>query len=869
MTEFDLFKGFGEIDDEVLREHILQKQKMQQVRQRKTEKRRRIMKYTGITAAAAAAVLALLAVTGTFNRDEKVPMETLESVEQSRQEEDSGDNKSEVSDTEGRLWTAQQGWPKISESQCVLLAEDGNLDIREGDGSLIRHFNNAWAIIPAYYLEDRNELIWWDEDYGEGTGYWENVLSQQGNLVGAVVWEKDEPLPVVFSDQPPRQTGSYRIEGECGMYSIAENRWVFEPEEHYHLHILSRSLWTDTEMFISGGSLMKMDGTVVDTSGQQRRKDDQYQDGDTRIIYSRHPNVVEGNGKVYDLEGNLLGSTPERGSSWEFRDYLDDGIVVTQPNPENTQSKITVIYDYAGNVKYSEQSGLIYSGHAGDFLNWQDANGGSLITDKNLQAVLTDSDFLARNPDFDIAPILQENPDYASDATVFGPASMKVRVAGYDEQSARFRLLIQGLADGRRYEFYAICDSDFGLIRTEPVEKVSEDALFYLAKPVEISEKSQPEATDENIIRPAGSLALADDRLFYIKEGKVFRQILAQHGRSSSMTISPQVTGGLAVDDDALYFTFNSDGVISLERCWYKQGGNASPFIVPQASAKAISLHMADSNNLVYSVKEDTWTTWFEDITQGVAFELMDDFSSFVGAVKAAQGYYLVLLGTPQDGATPLMIVHAAGMTTREIFTADVTGECALVGDCLYYRAASVSDTSGQPDTPAKSDSASLPESSSMEDDPEGAEPFVLRCFSFADETDSLMYTSNDAGLQLTQSGLLIKTADSQTSSDDTVSASGARPEVEICRAASPEDTPVVVPAADAYYRIDNAYYLLTDGILTKLDFDTQKTIEAARLDDDNTGKITLADYVFDSGTRTLYYRVDTDGEIREANLPE
>ena len=235
MTEFDLFKGFGEIDDEVLREHILQKQKMQQVQQRKTEKRRRIMKYTGITAAAAAAVLALLAVTGTFNRDEKVPMETLESVEQSRQEEDrknsneneseynemssegafdnsetdrdgetdsseaqsessennqkdSGDNKSEVSDTEGRLWTAQQGWPKISESQCVLLAEDGNLDIREGDGSLIRHFNNAWAIIPAYYLEDRNELIWWDEDYGEGTGYWENVLSQQGNLVGAVVW---------------------------------------------------------------------------------------------------------------------------------------------------------------------------------------------------------------------------------------------------------------------------------------------------------------------------------------------------------------------------------------------------------------------------------------------------------------------------------------------------------------------------------------------------------------------------------------------------------------------------------------------------------------------------------------------------------
>ena len=878
MNTNDLLRGFGEIDEELLWKVILKKEILSKERHKRRKRRQAIMRITGIAATITAIIiLGYFAITGSFHRESGVPLQTIENRDDPAEtmiEEDPSENESEESPEDmtqnrdtvtGMGWAEQDRWPKISDTQCVVITVGGGLDIRDADGNLLKRLDGAAAVIPNAAFDWEDPLIRWDNSYGQGTGYSQFILEGKGNLAGAVVWEREKPLPVIFPDEPSNPYSW--LEGPSGMYSISTDRWLADPQEHVRLNMLSENVWTDTAMFVSSGSLMKTDGSIIDTSGKQRRHEDTTELQERRIEYTRYVNVIIGNGKIFSLNGDYIADIPAAESSVRLADILDDGCVFVGTEPGNPAQNVTYIYDLDGGVRVVERSGLSYTGHAGGLLNWQDANGRSLITDRDLNPVLTEEMFFEINPGFSAERVLSENPDYFRD--IGSSASdnwLKIRASGQavfseTEEPGDLQLQFMGAVNGNTFLFTAVCDRDFHLLATEaprlPDLADRETVQFYLAKPEEAGAQN-------NMISWADTMALTEENLFYLKDGDLFRRELKPDGQDLRMTdfMHKSTVSSVVSAGSFICYTLNSTGV-DVIRCCRPDGSDddSLPYIVltPASSEedgkKRVSkLLLAADGFFLYTTWQQKGTEWkevllFHDTTVGSSLPLaqsgtpepymncMEGIPELAGAVKTDRGPCLVFLRPEDEDRQIMTVINIYQGSSRRVFETVITGPCAVVGNELYYR--QPAESNGKRTEYTTEESVS--------------EPFILRRFSFADETDILVSDNpQPAGTQLSECGLLM-----------TPLSEG----FAVRRAACPDEEPFEISAADSICLIGGLYYISANGRLQELDIEMREIRNTYVFCDDLSSEHILTDYLYDDVNHKLYYRLDPDSEVLEINM--
>lgn len=204
-----------------------------------------------------------------------------------------------------------------------------------------------------------------------------------GTLQGAIVLPEDRPLPIKM------KTGTGTEQYLAGLYSLKEDRWMIEPA-YSEMHLLGDNLCTDSDMMLSGGRLMSLDGTVLHSTNQYFAKKGTY------ICDESH---------IYDLEGNLL-------SEYDgfINDVIDDELLLI-----TRSDGTTVLQDASGNPVWQEESGLYYAGKCGEYLNWTDENGAGMITDLQKNRVADDAALYRENPESGLAGsgmrLISQSPD--------------------------------------------------------------------------------------------------------------------------------------------------------------------------------------------------------------------------------------------------------------------------------------------------------------------------------------------------------------------------------------------------------------------------------------------------------------------------
>ena len=411
MTKDDLLFGFGEIDDQIL-DSMLRRQINQEIRNRRRKKARKgvVMTSAGMILAAAAIVLIMI-----FSGTKESDISRLPSGTEIFTEADS--LSKEVTETAAEMESPETGYTDIeAEKQAeedtgaaeeagrkaeayteeetkadtkadtpeyafyTVRAENGGIKILDPAGSSILELERALVILDASTPVNQVEA-WNNSKDGQGSGHAQKVLE------GEISWNREEPLPIVIPAEG--ETGNTN-HGSCGIWSIEAGGWLVSPEDHGYLNLIGNGLWTDSEQMVCGGSLMRMDGTVLATEN-------------TPAAFREYAGYIIGAARsLFDMDGNRLCQLPPEeigGSYLTVNDMLDDAYVVTI-NAMDGSGRSTVFYDFDNNELFRESSGLGYNGHCENYLNWIDTDGQCLVTDRNLNIVLTQPDFYAKNPQY-------------------------------------------------------------------------------------------------------------------------------------------------------------------------------------------------------------------------------------------------------------------------------------------------------------------------------------------------------------------------------------------------------------------------------------------------------------------------------------
>lgn len=320
--------------------------------------------------------------------------------------------------TQGQELAADLGYIPLDESvqpqmihtdevaaEPIPIGEDQRLAVRTGgstvvildrDGKVIERFENA-----ALARSSEDMIL--------------------GYEVDAQVFDVDQPLPIAI------KTGDGGWEAyKIGLYSLEENCWLAEPEYNYVMP-LSDELWTDSSIMAGGGSLMRLDGTVI--------AETEY------FAFTRQGDYIVSDTQVFDLEGNELCAIDGFIRNWQGEKFVaeqNDGTTICQ--------------DVYGNVYWVEASGLSFGNLCGEYANWTDSNNVGIITDQSLQMVMNDAMFW------------ELNPEYAGLGT-----GMSVRAMSPDGAQMVIRVQVEGWKDQ-----YLVCDRSFRILEVLPFEQTEE-----------------------------------------------------------------------------------------------------------------------------------------------------------------------------------------------------------------------------------------------------------------------------------------------------------------------------------------------------------------------------------------------------------
>ena len=485
MNVRDVLRGFGEVDDALVQEMVVKGRNLEQQKKRKGANIMKIMGMgTGAVAAAAAVAGIILISFGRFPGDPvKKPSET--------QTEQAYTVTPETETAETGAETEAPAAEEEAKMRFRISAQDGNVVIydmeQEAETAVLE---NAVAIIGNRAMEGENPVLLFNSAWeGQGTGYAEIVLR------GSIDWEADRPLAIRF----PGSTGD-GSDDRCGIYSIEEGRFICSPEEHSRLFLLGDELWTDAEQMLCGGSLMRMDGTVVAHT-------------DSPAGFRRYVNyiVAPAEGHVYDLHGNYMFSydpesctlldvplyNPDKESDDEAYNEYFTARFTTPPQSyinsaayaEGTWMTDTFFMNIgmwnAGQESYCvERNGWDYMGHAGSlanfYTNWYTGSGYVIKRWQNMAEVgsIADTEFYAKNPEY--FPAFGAETGTAQEQAQY-VAGTRFQAAGTDPDTGNLIIMVtEFLApEYRTVVRYLYCDEEYRVVKeTAEWEGLEEYSAF-------------------------------------------------------------------------------------------------------------------------------------------------------------------------------------------------------------------------------------------------------------------------------------------------------------------------------------------------------------------------------------------------------
>lgn len=166
------------------------------------------------------------------------------------------------------------------------------------------------------------------------------------------------------------KTGAGGEDYLTGLYDVGTGSWRLEPVYHT-VRLLGNGLCSNTDIMEgAGGVLMRTDGTVLAESSQ---------------AFVENGNFITDGQRLFDLDGNYL-----RETEGYIINVVEDCLITSGNNG-------TQIWNPDGSLRAVETSGLYVLGVTGGMISWVDSNQAGVITDINLQPVITQGEFYQRN----------------------------------------------------------------------------------------------------------------------------------------------------------------------------------------------------------------------------------------------------------------------------------------------------------------------------------------------------------------------------------------------------------------------------------------------------------------------------------------
>ena len=676
---------------------------------------------------------------------EREAVRAVKEEESSRETVYSGSTETDREVQESENFTAGKEEQEVQKSdrsedvgertEYLVEASQGGLTIFDTSGRIAAKLDGACAVIwqenvlasePLPILSWYEALLYRNSHLPlcvrEGR-YSQTLLSGEQGTIKRVYWEKDKPLPVVFPDEACTED---HISGQCGIYDIAAGDWIMDPQEHDCMTLLSDSVWTDTEYYetmqalppymevseialVKGGSLMKTDGTVLDTNGSTKRLTDPHEHlEEANFLYRRAENWIScpEKGLYYNTAGRLLFACRPGTLVCD----IGDGWYAAAENggaPENPYHM--VFYDFENNHLSEELSGLTYRGHAGGYLNWTDQAGNSLVTDRNLQILMTDAEFLDHSSLREMSRIAgaDGNPvHWILQVVSADPGSEKITVRLADPEDENTALFLD-------------CDRDFGNITTK---KEQNDLTFYPW--IEICESdTEPDSNESGREDPgrnredpdgtrqgargsenwseAGFLVLAD-RLYYVDERGIMARSLTDGGETVLLAQKDgwKINRELAWENGWLYYVENSKTEGRISRILIDNGRvqllyartninlpqlTYGPDFTPTGfSCTDMQMLAVCGTRLLF--KSGSWfdyTAYYLDSPEKSPVSLMGNAGGLTGICGSGSDALFILEGFASDvSPVPICIYRADGQMIWE--RASYSAVPAPDG-CLYY----------------------------------------------------------------------------------------------------------------------------------------------------------------------------------------
>ena len=507
MNGKDLLRGFGEVDDILVQEMYIKGQPREQFekqigevddilikemyingqlrKQSKKQKGANIMKIISIgTSIAAAAAVVVGIILGSIHY--------LQGNTARQPENPVAIEKTEEAETTLEVETGElpgaETEAEISALPYQIIAKDGNVMIynrAQGKEEIV--FENAVAVIGDSTIENRNPVDLWNNAFeGQGTGYAQKVLTD------SIGWGENCPVAIRFSGSEQEGT-----KDRCGIYSIEENRWLCEPEGHAYLNLLGDELWTDSEQMHCGGSLMRMDGTVVAQTNSPAG-------------FRRYVNYIVSvaEGDVYDLSGNFLFSyDPENcelldvvldsTDAWKEDKTYNEYFVARFKTPpqsyinsaayaEGTWETDTFFMNIgmwnSGVESYVvERNAWRYMGHTGDssnlYTSWFTGSGYVIQKWQGMASVgsISEEMFYNKNPEY----FTEHEVLNSADGQTYGYSQYPMlQAAGIDEETGNLIIMLTQCSEPeyRTVVYYLYCDADYNVVKeTDKWERREDD----------------------------------------------------------------------------------------------------------------------------------------------------------------------------------------------------------------------------------------------------------------------------------------------------------------------------------------------------------------------------------------------------------
>ena len=494
----DIIDSFGDIDEKYLEEMLGRKEARRTKMHEQKRKGKAIMLKVGIAAAAAAAVFVTAVSSGMirFGSGPAGPGVIPTNEELSTEIETTESETAEIEVTESEVGPEEIQEKPESDDHCIIRVIGEGIEIAALDGSILYEAQGRFALAKAVYQKQNTD----DPKLGLWTLF--VVGAQSGTfqvLDDEMLWSKNDPLPVVVPDE---NFSADRVSGELGFFNIMTGEWLMEPEHVNAFYLIGNGLWTDSEACFKFGvhdipewqKVGGPDSTESILMGRLRRMDGSVvspEESDEEALYCQFGNcIITSNSNIIrDLDGN---EWFELHSGDLLLDVLDDCYVVKRLD----EKARTVVCDFAGNEIISERSGLVYRGHCGEYFNWDERGAvayltpgiESLVTDRNLNIILRESDFFEKHPysqltdKFVLSEQIAGTPqDYCS-----------IRVCGVTDDQFEIVLEQPGVFD------YVFCSKDFTEVypKKEIVLNENYTQIRYVKDGIQILQSYDPAVTD-------------------------------------------------------------------------------------------------------------------------------------------------------------------------------------------------------------------------------------------------------------------------------------------------------------------------------------------------------------------------------------